>query len=213
MKILGLFLPLCLGAATAWPQAAASEIQISRKDIDHLLIKNAEMQGRKLDYQMTCNIDRMGRMVTFNGGCINLEIFKNFINKNSNDKINIELDFKLRLGALSVLFAPDDFMGFPQYSSTTKIAKSCDLIRVQNKERGTRFIRVGPDGKNAIRCLTLGLLRDMGVSIMHSESDPMSKDYLAFYHPLVGPRSDFKQSVEYVREKLNKDDVSMIITE
>lgn len=39
----------------------------------------------------------------------------------------------------------------------------------------------------------------------------MSKDYVAFYHFLVGPYSDFEQSVAYVREALKKDDLTIVI--
>lgn len=80
----------------------------------------------------------------------------------------------------------------------------------QQWERRT-LIRIGPDGKHAMRCLALGLLRDMGIAISHPESDPMSKDYVAFYHFLVGPYSDFEQSVAYVREALKKDDLTIVI--
>lgn len=198
-------------AVIALGSAEASEIRISRKDVDHLLAKNLEIVNKTTEYKLTCNIERMGRHVGFNGGCRYFDIFANFINKNSNGKFNIAMDFELRQSSLSILFAPDDFMTFPQYSSTTKILKSCDLIKVDNNGRGARFIRVGPDGKHAMRCLTLGLLRDMGITITHPESDPMSKDYVAFYHFLVGPYSDFEQSVAYVREALKKDDLTIVI--
>lgn len=197
----------------AWFPAAAIEIQIGRKDVDNLLNKNLEIRGSKLEYEITCNIERMGRQVTFNGGCRYFDIFKNFINKNSNGKIDIELDFELRQGSLSILFAPDDFVLLPQYASTTPILKSCDLVRLENKEKGARFIRVGPNNRNAIRCLTLGLLKDLGISIAQPESDPMSKDYMAYYLLLVSPYSDFVQAVEYVRETLKKDDLSITIKE
>ena len=201
-------LPIVVAALTS---AEASEIRISRRDVNHLLAKNLEIGNKTTEYKITCNVERMGRHISFNGGCRYFDIFANFINKNSNGKVNVEMDFELIQGSLSILFAPDDFIAFPQYSSTTKILKSCDLINVDNNGRGARFIRIGPDGKHAMRCLTLGLVRDMGIAITHPESDPMSKDYVAFYHFLVGPYSDFEQSVAYVREALKKDDLTIVI--